>query len=104
MTVTGVNESMVVPLPSWPPEFHPQHFTVAPSRAAHAWNHPRPRAAAPVRPVTATGVDESMVVPSPNSPKRFRPQQTVPIDNDAHVLSASALMLVAPVIPVTVTG
>ena len=67
-TVTGVEESVVVPSPSWPKVLFPQHCTVASARSAQLWSVPA-RAVAVVSPVTGTGVKESVVVPFPNWPK-----------------------------------
>jgi hypothetical protein len=35
LTATGVNRLVVVPSPSWPEEFEPQHFTPPPVVSAH---------------------------------------------------------------------
>jgi hypothetical protein len=56
--VTGVETSVVVPLPSWPALFAPQHFTVPPDRSAQLWKTPALMAMAVVIPLTCTGVDE----------------------------------------------
>src|SRR2546430_16684799 len=83
ITVTGVEEPVVAPLPSWPKSLPeptaPQHFTVPFKRSAHVWRTPEPTATASVISPTRTGVDELVVVPSPSCPSTFRPQHcTVP--------------------------
>ena len=76
--VTGVEALVVVPLPSWPALFQPQHFTAPPDRSAQVWETPALTATALVIPPTCNGVDELVVVPSPSWPESFRPQhQTV---------------------------
>ena len=60
MTVTGVDEDVVVPLPSCPLLFRPQHVAVPPDNKAHEWPWPAVTAMAVVIPVTVTGVDESV--------------------------------------------
>ena len=37
LTATGVFDPFVVPLPSWPSVFLPQHCTVWSERSAHVW-------------------------------------------------------------------
>ena len=58
----------MVPLPSWPKEFNPQHLTVPPVRRAQVSSAPAEIWVAPVRPLTLTGVEDWFVVPSPSSP------------------------------------
>src|SRR2546425_3249577 len=83
VTVTGVEDPVVAPFPSWPKSLlgptAPQHFTVPFARSAQVCRMPALTATAPVIPPTRTGVDELVVVPSPSCPSRFRPQHcTVP--------------------------
>src|SRR5439155_1019220 len=90
ITVTGVEEPVVEPLPSWPKSLPgptaPQHFTVPFERSAQVCKTPALTATAPVSPPTCTGVDELVVVPSPSCPSTFRPQHcTVPSRSSAQV-------------------
>src|SRR3989454_2259703 len=88
VTVTGVEEPVVAPFPSWPKPLPtaPQHFTVPFARSAQVCRMPALTATAPVTPPTRTGVDELVVVPSPSCPSSFRPQHcAVPSPNSAHV-------------------
>ncbi len=39
-TSTGLNRSPVLPMPSWPRSFIPQHFTVPPVTMTHVWACP----------------------------------------------------------------
>ena len=58
LTATGVDELVVVPLPSWPEELRPQHLTVPVVSRAHECRPAGRDRATAVRPLTATGVDE----------------------------------------------
>jgi hypothetical protein len=59
VTVTGTREmGIVVPLPSPPKAFEPQHSTLPLERTAHASNHPAAMAVAPEIPPTVMGVAE----------------------------------------------
>ena len=75
LTSTGVELSVVVPLPSSPYQFSPQQRTEPPARRAHVWKPPEAIASAVVMPLTATEVELSVVVPLPSSPYQFYPQQ-----------------------------
>jgi hypothetical protein len=78
MTLTGVDASLVVPLPSWPELLRPQHLAPIPT-VAHTLYWPPAMLVAPVRFDTDTGVLERVVVPLPSWPKLFCPQHfTVP--------------------------
>src|SRR5205823_5862069 len=78
-TCTGVDELVVVPLPSWPLAFPPQDQTVPSTRSARLCELPAAIAVTRVRLETATGVVAFVVVPLPSWPELFRPQaQTVP--------------------------
>src|SRR5438445_71500 len=90
VTVTGVEEPVVAPFPSWPKPLPtaPQHFTVPFARSAQVCRMPALTATAPVTPPTRTGVDDphdpgeqstEARVPLPSCPSTFRPQHhTVP--------------------------
>ena len=110
LTATGVNEPVVVPLPSWPAALFPQHFIVPPERRAKAWADasivpPAAIAVAVVMPLTATEVTGSVVVPSPSSPELFLPTHlTVPTKRPTQVMWAPAEIAVAVVMPVITTG
>src|SRR2546430_175867 len=58
-TLTGVIELVVVPLPSCPSRFRPQHCTVPSPSSALVCCHPAVTAMAPVMPPTRTGVVET---------------------------------------------
>src|SRR5437773_10207244 len=90
VTVTGVEDPVVAPFPSWPKSLlgptAPQHFTVPFARSAQVCSMPALTATAPVIPHTRTAVDELVVVPSPSCPSRFRPQhRTVPSARSAQL-------------------
>src|SRR5947208_1469393 len=106
-TVTGVNASAVVPLPSRPSLFWPQHCAEPPWRRVQLCATPDVMAVAVVIPVTvAEGVVAiaPLVVPLPSWPKLLSPQQrTVPSWRSAQVCSAPAATA-AGMIPLTVTG
>src|SRR5205809_343449 len=74
VTTTGVDASVVVPLPNWPLAFAPQHFAVPLANSAHERSPPALIATAVLRPVSTTGVDECVLVPFPNWPNAFAPQ------------------------------
>src|SRR5205807_2509007 len=103
LIVTGTEEPVVVPFPSWPQSFVPEHFTVPSARRKQLWCHqPAVTPTASVMPLTCTEVGARLVVPSPSCPDAFAPQQrTVPSARTAQVCSHPALMATAPVIPVT---
>src|SRR5208283_2942419 len=76
VTDTGVKLSVVVPFPSWPRLFDPQHLTPPPKTTAHAKAAPVPTSmsgTAFVSPLITTGVVRWMVVPSPSCPLVFMP-------------------------------
>src|SRR5204862_2445867 len=70
LTVTGVGLNVVgvpgtgslVPLPSWPKSFSPQHRTVPSWRSPQVWKAPAVTAMAGVIPVDRTGATELNVV------------------------------------------
>src|SRR5690348_8134351 len=83
--------SLVVPSPSWPASFLPQHQTAPVMSSAHEKLSPAVTCFAPVTPVTCTGTLLSITVPTPSSPLRFAPQHhTVPSFLTAHVWSPPA--------------
>jgi hypothetical protein len=66
ITDTGVNDEVVVPSPSWPLEFVPQHFSASLTIAQDKFS-PAVIAVTPlVSPATCTGEVELVLVPSPN--------------------------------------
>jgi hypothetical protein len=86
-TATGVLLLLVVPSPSWPTLFRPQHRTVPSASSAQVWS-----SAAAIwaclsgRPVTVTGTLLLLVVPLPSCPQLFSPQhQAPPLWTSAHV-------------------
>src|ERR1700688_315951 len=70
VTLTGVDELRVVPLPSWPKPLLPQSYTLPFEPSATLWSAPAATAVAvtPAGMDTTTGVDELVVVPFPSSP------------------------------------
>src|SRR6266511_571052 len=79
MTSTGVERSTVVPSPSCPLGFQPQHLTAAVRVTAQVWRTPTEIDATPLlRPTTSTGVERSTVVPSPSWPRSLEPQHLTP--------------------------
>ena len=56
-TLTGVDEFVVVPFPSWPEALSPQQLTLPLARAAHECDVPAVITIAPVRVLTATGAE-----------------------------------------------
>src|SRR3990172_8171069 len=67
VTATGTKRLVVVPSPSWPPKFFPQHLTAPAVVSAHVWYCPAPIATTPLsKPVTATGARLLVVVPLPS--------------------------------------
>src|ERR1019366_4625003 len=106
-TSTGVAESVVVPSPSSPWTWYPQHLTAPAEVTAHELYHPAETEATPEpNPTTSTGVAESVVVPSPSSPSRFQPQHlTAPVVVTAHESSPPAETEATPEpSPTTSTG
>src|SRR4051812_22341465 len=83
-TVTGIDESVVVPSPSWPWLLSPQHFAVPPDSNAHVEDCPTAMAVAFVRLDTATGVHDGVVVPSPSWPRPLKPQHFAVPPDRAH--------------------
>ena len=58
LTLTGVKELVVVPLPSSPVSLKPQHATVPPVRSAQVWSSPAEIWVTPEMPLSLTGVEE----------------------------------------------
>src|SRR5437773_2307800 len=109
VTVTGVEDPVVAPFPSWPKSLlgptAPQHFTVPFARSAQVCRMPALTATAPVIPRTGTGVDELVVVPSPSCPSRFSPQHcTVWSERSAQVWWNPPLTALALGSPATRSG
>jgi hypothetical protein len=86
-TVTGVDESAVEPLPSWPLEFEPQQTTVPLDSNAHEWPSSVVTLVAWITPGTATGMAEP--TPAPKAP-RLPQHRTVPSDKRAQVDTKAA--------------
>lgn len=85
---TGTWLSVLVPSPSCPEAFAPQHWTCRLGTIAQVVGS-LPAAMANVpddRPVTAVGVSRWVVVPSPTSPALFNPQHfAAPLVSSAQV-------------------
>src|SRR5256885_79059 len=95
----------LVPSPSCPSTFSPQHCTVPFPRTAQVWENPPLTATAPAIPPARTALDEVVMVPSPRCPESPAPQHpTVPSPSSAHACSAPATTRVAVVRPLTATG
>src|SRR3990172_3409111 len=106
-TSTGVARCVVVPSPSWPSKFRPQHFTPPPAVRAHVWSLPAAICATPLpRPTTPTGVVRCAVVPSPSWPYSLYPQHfTPPAFVSAQVYASPAATAATPLPrPLTSTG
>jgi hypothetical protein len=58
VTMLGVDEAVVVPLPRLPNVLFPQHPTLPPESKAHATPVPTETALTPANPVTGAGLDE----------------------------------------------
>ena len=85
---------MVVPFPSCPSEFEPQHFTPPVVVRAQVLTSAAEMAATPlVSPETSTGTSDSVVVPLPSWPTSFRPQHFTP----PAVVSAQAWLVLAEI-------
>src|SRR5580704_209938 len=112
MTLTGTSLEMVVPLPSCPKSFVPQHWMAPVASSAHAACRPALMWVALVIPLTATGValqappqSGPAVVPSPSSPSVLSPQHsTSPPASSAQTPPPPALIWVALVIPLAAIG
>src|SRR5690349_20468264 len=76
VTVTGVGDEAVDPLPSCPDSPKPQHAIAPVARAAQVCVNPVATAVASPRPTTPTGVSALDVPPLPSSPFAPHPQQT----------------------------
>lgn len=88
----------MVPSPSLPSAFRPQHRAVPPPFTAQLWSVPAESEVTPVRPGTATGDSLVAVVPSPSWPNPFAPQHTtVPFATTAQPWRCPADTWVAPV-------
>jgi hypothetical protein len=66
-TAVGVVRELVVPSPSCPESFLPQHVTPPVVVNAQEWASPATTAVTPLpNPATSTGLDRVVVVPSPS--------------------------------------
>src|SRR5947207_10735443 len=98
-TPIGVRLRIVVPSPSSPPSFKPQHMTAPALVSAQTWPSSTVIAVTPLeRPETSTGVWRSVRVPSPSSPSTpLYPQHlTPPALVNAHVTPVPAAIAVTP--------
>lgn len=96
LTITGVEESVLAPFPSWPEPLFPKHCTVLPLRTAQVYKLPDAIAVAVVIPVTVIGEESKL---------HDHPQHcTVPVLRALQVWKAPAAMAVAVVIPLAGTG
>ena len=98
MTATGDDESVVVPSPSWPEAFDPQHSTAPPEARAHMDRSPAEIAVTPVSPATVTAV--SAIPAFGVCPQHL----TVPFESKAHANVCPTEMAVTPPRPLTATG
>lgn len=106
MTTTGVSESMVVPFPSRPEPFRPQHRAEPFASAAHECSPPAEIATTWESDETVTGVKECVaLLPFPSRPLRLSPQhRAVPFASTAHEWEEPAEIATTVVSPETVTG
>src|SRR5437879_1791850 len=104
-TRTGVDEPVLVPSPSCPSAFRPQHRTVPSPRSAQVCSYPPLTATALVVPPARAAVSRPPLVPSPSCPSAFRPQHRIVWSpRSAQACSYPPLTAMAPVIPITATG
>ena len=79
LTAVGVYRFAVVPSPSWPYMFSPQHFAASPVVRAQVCRAPAVMADTPeVSPLTHAGARRIVVVPSPTWPRALSPQHSTP--------------------------
>ena len=96
---------LVLPRPSCPAVFRPQHCISPLDSRAHVCDAPACRDTAEKTPDTTTGILELVVLPSPSWPLSFKPQQrTVPSVRSAQEWVFPQDNAMAPVRPDTVTG
>ena len=97
---------VVVPSPSWPLSFFPQHNTPPLNNTAHVWDIPTPKLVAVVMPETAVGVlMEFSLEPTPIWPFLLYPQHfIVPSLRRAQLWYSPALTLVTSERPGTAVG
>src|SRR5947209_6317359 len=89
MTGPGAARWFVVPSPSWPKSFAPQHATLVSPSSAHECCRPTQTFFTLETPVTCTGLELDIIALLPSWYLSFRPQhQTLP--------SLSAAQLCAP--------
>ena len=105
-TSVGLKLSSVVPSPSSPEEFSPQHFTRPGESRAQVCAAPEETAMTSVSPVTCVGFKLSSVVPLPvRSSTPILPQHlTPPVDSRAQVWFQPLEIATTPVRPGTSTG
>src|SRR5438067_2271985 len=94
-TDTGLCRLVVVPSPSWPEVFAPQHFTVPPVTTAQVCADPAEITVTFANPDTAAGLVLDVLVPVPSCPELFRPQHfTVPDGGStAHECASPAITI-----------
>lgn len=96
-TEAGVERSVVLPSPSRPSVFSPQHQSIPAAFAAHEWASPAANAVAvPEIPVTGVGEGRSVDEPSPIWPLSLSPQQNTSPLATAHECCPPAATVVAP--------
>jgi hypothetical protein len=110
-TATGTLRLSVVPSPTCPSLFRPQHFTTPACNTAHAWPPSRlpptcSRTTPLVIPATCLDSVRFVVVPSPTCPALFLPQHRPdPPSVTTHVVESPAVTCSTPVAsPLTATG
>jgi hypothetical protein len=111
-TATGIDELIIVWLPSSPDALLPQQSTVPPVSSAQAEEKPAEMAVTPLsggatvlRPETETGVGDWVIVPLPSSPSPLPPQQaTVLSERSAQAKPLPPQMDFTPLRPETATG
>jgi hypothetical protein len=106
-TSTGTRLVCVVPSPSRPLPFQPQHLTPPELKSAQLCSFPVETALTPeLKPETATEVDLSVEVPSPICPLPFLPQHlTAPVLKTAQLcVYPDEIALTPELKPVTAVG
>src|SRR6478752_6223612 len=91
---------MLVPSPSWPQQFSPQHLAAPALVSTHVLAFPPAIALTSTeRPWTSCGMRRRVQLPSPTCPRAFAPQHlALPATVTAHACVTPAVMAVAPAV------
>src|SRR5437588_176529 len=99
-TSIGTRRLVVVPSPSCPYAFQPQHLIPPAPSSAQVWSRPAYSAFTPLpSPTTSTGVERDTCVPSPSRPLPLNPQHfTPPLAVSAHAWRSPTAIAPAPLV------